>query len=480
MKKIVIIVFAFISLCVLGCIKDNSVLKDYEIGDVVITGLENGYTIGVGDRLNINPELQLSSLKESDLKFIWYVYTTRSTYIADTISYERNLSTNIALIPGEYTLVLKVQDNATKVFFRKEAGLVVTDDFTPGFLILSEKNKNASLQFYNTNNNKFIEDIYEIANNEQQIGKNPIDIAFYPRKSSMPSEILILCKDQQGGVVLDPLTMQRARFLKESFLVPWSGTGEMSMQAYIPRSTLGLQDYLIIDGRAYNRAANSGETLFKPDMIGDYYLSPYYFYHTSGRAAFYDNKNKRFMCHNTTSGSLNLFLKDAATLNIIDPTNVGLKMLYGGHVNAGNFFGLFEDDNSKKYILRYLISAQSQIFRATEKYAINAPGINEATVFTSGSGLPNYLFYSVQSKIYAYNILTKVGGELFSLGSDKRVDKLMMEGTQLLVGYSSVNSGANTGSFALYNFSTTGGLAVSEVFKKENFSDKVVDFSYKF
>jgi hypothetical protein len=356
------------------------------------------------------------------------------------------------------------------------ATVVVVNDYTPGIMILGETGGQADVHFLNTANGKFFENIYQ--GTYGGLGKNPVSVSYYPRANAMPAEVLILCADDRGGIFADPITFEPTRELKNSFFVPITGTPEVNVSKYVAKEG-NLQDYLIIDGQAYNRAVNSGDLLFKPAMLGDYYLSAVVFNEQADRATFYDERNKRFLAHNNTSGSLSTFL----TVNngqIINPNNVGLNLLYAGATNPEEFFGLFQTpDMQEYYILRMHIDAFGLSFTAIEKYQMSGEHIAEATAFASSPMLSNYLLYAVGSKCYVYNVASRSGGLLFDMGSDYDIDLLKMNGTELKVAFRNHSLGDRSAGFATYNISTQGGINASPTRVREGLFDRIVDITDK-
>ncbi|MBV7533011.1 PKD-like family lipoprotein [Chitinophaga sp. sic0106] len=478
MKLNIKIITALFLLVLAGCVKDNSVVLSRELDNIVIQGVAENYVASIDDVLSIQPAIQKAFTKDADLEYLWYAYTQTSQYVADTLSKEKNLATTISMPPGTYSLVFKVTDKTTGVFYKALSTLNVVNDYTTGIIVLAENDGHATVHFLNTTSGKFIEEVYEKGNGGEIAGSEPVSVSFYPQRSQMPSEILILCRDQQGGVIVNPSTFTRIRTLRNSFIVPWEGEGVINTQGYVERFS-GLQDYVIIDGKPHNRAVNSAELLFRPAMLGDFYLYPAAFNEGATRSGFYDTRNMRFLCHNTTTGSLNPFLAGTTT-SIIDPNNVGLKIVYGGKISANEYFGVFENAAStQRYLLAFRMNSAAQTFIARSREVLNAENIMEANAFASSIGLSNYLFYSTGSKIYVYNLTTRNGGMLLDLGTGVNINLLKMNGTELKVAFTNAALPGKKGGFITYNITTLGGITANQKVKKEGFCDKVVDLTDK-
>lgn len=479
MKLRINILIGLALLCLAGCVKDDSIVVSKKLDDIKVSGINPTYSAAIDDILSINPVIDKQFTNEADLQYVWYAYTKASQFAADTLSRVKNLAEPITLSPETYTLVLKITDKTTGVFYKSYTELTVVNDYTPGLIILSENEGQASLQFLNTISNKFIDNVYGKANDGESLGQNPVSVSFYIKVGQMPSEVLVLCKDQRGGIIADPITFKKNRDIRKSFVVGWSDAGIINSQKHVEKAPSGLQDHLIIAGKIYNRATNSGETLFKPELIGgDYVASSVYFYEGSSRPTFFDTKNLKFVCQDGTGGLLNTF-PSGPTANIIDPNNVGLSPLYGGNITGNNYFGVFETpDKTKRYILRFLSNSQARSFTAAEKYEMSAHDAMNAQNFASSKSLQNYLFYSVGGKVYVFNVLTKNGGLLFDLGNSS-INLLKMTGLELKVGYINNTLTGKKGSFATYDITTVGGVTATQTRQKQGFCDKVIDITNK-
>ncbi|MGX5819453.1 PKD-like family lipoprotein [Chitinophaga lutea] len=461
-----------------ACVKDNSVVQVRPVDSIRVTGLADVYSVSIDEQLAIKPAITSGFTPESNMEFLWYAYNNQSVFVADTLSKSRDLAVPVTMSPGNYTLVFRITDKTTGVFYKTLTTLSVVNDYTTGLLVLTETGGEAGLHFLNTVSGKFIEDAYGKGNGGEDAGKAPVCVAYHPQASAMPAEILMLCADERGGVVINPVTFKKERDIRNAFIVPWQAAGVINVQTYVPRAS-GLQDYLVIDGQAHNRATNAGEVLFRPPMLGDYSLSTVYFNEGASRSSFYDNKNMRFLCHNNTSGSLNPFLAGTTT-SIIDPNAVGLKVVYGGRVSGNEHIGVFENaDKSVRYLLRFLANGLAQTFTAKEKFVIAADKILQAEKFASSSTLQNYLLYNVGSDIYAYNSLSRSGGWLMNAGTAFTITFLKMNGSELQVGYVNPALPGKKGGFATYEISTLGGLNARLTRSREGFCDRVVDITNK-
>lgn len=470
-----------IGLCMLflfSCIKDQSIPEVNDLHELNISGIQDTIIVSVDDILKIQPEITSTSLENGSYDYVWYSYATSQQFAADTLSKEKNLEATINMFPGVYTLIFRVMDRNTGVFYKETKRLIVRNDYSPGIMILGKENNEATLHFYNTSTKKYISDVYKKSNSDESLGMNPVSISYYAQNYSMPGEVLILCKDNRGGVFADPNTFQKSRELKKSFYVDVEESAFLHTSKYVAREN-NLQDYVIINGKPYNRAVNSGDLRFKPEMVGDFFVSNQVFSANSSRPVFFDTQKRVFLSHNNTAGALNP-LKLSNPESLVDPNNVGLDVVYAGGISADNFFGLFKTPNQPQFhILRMQINGFGLTFNATDKYIMNGEGIENATAFSSSSSLPNYLFYASGGKCYVYNTLSGSGGLLFDMGSSVEITVLKMNGFEVQVGYTDQNQSAKKAGFALMNISTDGGIKATETLRMDGITDYIVDLTYK-
>lgn len=461
-----------------ACVKDDSIVKSKELDNIEIAGIADSYSVSLDEVLSISPIVNTQFTSSADLDYLWYAFNQTTQNHADTISKEKNLAQTLQLAPGDYTLVLKVTDKTTGVFYKSNTNLRIVNDYTRGLLILSENDGQADIAFYNTDLGKFIENTYKKSNGES-LGIDPVGVYYYPKRGNMPSEILILCKDQRGGVVADPITFGKFRDIKDSFYVPLEGSGIINVEGYIARSTSGLQDYLVIDGQIYSRSANAAEVLFRPPLLGvNYYSSPINF-NTSSRPAFYDELNGRFLAQPGTNALLSTFTTKQSP-EIIDPDQVNMHLLFAAQVSGSTFFTVFENKaKTSRYILKFLASSAAVTFRALSNYEVTATNIMQATAFAGATTFQNYLFYAVGNRIYIYNVDTMEGDVLTTLGNQVSINYMDLQGTELRIGYLNSALSGKKGGFMTYNITTVGGIKATETLKKEGFCDKIIDIETK-
>lgn len=145
MKKI--IYFLFLSVLLTSCYEDKSSDRYDPIGSLSIEGIEEEYDlVSLLDALVITPTVRSTDPADSRFEYLWTLYpnqwlgsdTNPQPHPIDTLSQEKDLSYDVALDPGNYTVALRVTnaDNGYTVYSRTT--LRVNTQFTTGYYFLKE------------------------------------------------------------------------------------------------------------------------------------------------------------------------------------------------------------------------------------------------------------------------------------------------------------------------------------------------------
>lgn len=501
--KTIIKSYALLALALLAasCVKDSSNTDFNKLNQVTISGVETEYTVPLFSVLTINPTITTTFNDESNLDFAWYIYDNKSYLEADTIGREKNLSAEIAnQTPGQdYHLALKVTDRTTGVYYTHISDFHTTGNFTNGTMVLSRTGDKNEVHFIQPDGTLFT-DIYTKANDNQPLPGDPTAIFLVdPNKSQTAKmkRVYIMSDDPTGGAIVDPVSFKRDTWLRDGFLIE-PGYDTYPTLAATAYHKAGLPDYLIINGKVFNRAANMGEPRWKAELIRttdptDYRMAPYFICYSGGSPVFYDNLNGRFLAHFTTNkGVLQLFTGGDKTH--FDYENVGLEMLHAGALNQGTYFyGLFRDDADKRYILKWS-AAQIDNFTTSARIEITpemAPHLQGATCFMKNDPkFRSFMFYASGGAVYAIdtdNVTAGVPCEIkladfsadgFTVDCLSHYRQTTPETADFIrVGVS--KPGEGQGGVVFMQAGTTGGLNLKELSRKVGICDKVIDIAEK-
>lgn len=419
-----------------SCMKELGNYEYTEINEIKIDSIK-GYRVTQFDTLKILPTITQSlETDEGDLEYLWYWYKANDEKrIIDTIGYSKNLAFYVAAQPGLYAARLKITDKRNGLFARKAFDVSVEAD-NSGILILSDLNGKANLSILNFAD-LFFQDVYYAANGEYA-GSHPVAIADIDHEAKHIHDIVIMCKDQAGGVVADPNTFQKVNSYAEMFYTAPLTPNPDIYASVATELTAGMKidyDFIIDGGRLYNRdflnAVVGMPLMYKPGILGNYKLSPYTFLQ-GNTLLFYDNANYCFRVLECARGLIStnklspVPLKDETDVNSLafDPRNVGLELVYGGQGwkkdidVVGTGYGIFRKPNSQglseMYCLKFNIGTTMSYphtpgstydyFTPYFKHAIqDAPDMERATAFVMSRKDP-YLYYAYKNKIYSYDV----------------------------------------------------------------------------
>lgn len=433
MKRTIFFILTGVILLFISCMEELGNYDYTDINEIRIDSIK-GYRITQFDTLRIFPTInQTLGTDEEDLEFLWYWYKASDEERAiDTLGHVRDLVYYAAAQPGLYETRLKVTDKKSGLFTRKAFQVSVEAD-NSGFLILSELNGQANLSILNFAD-LYFQDVYYSANGEYA-GRHPVAIADVDHESKHIHDILIMCKDEKGGVVVDPNTFRKVNSYSELFYTVPDPLSPDTYKAVTSEFTTGMSidyDFIINHGRLYNRdylnAPVGSPLLYKPEILGNYKLAPFAFL-GSNTLMFYDNENYCFRILQCARGliSTNKFspapLVEGTDVSQLafDPQNVQLEMVFGGEgwkketdvIGAG--YGIFRMPGSRllsdMYCLKFYIGTKMSYAPPYGEYftpyfkrpILNAPDMENATAFALSKKDP-YLYYAHQNKIYSYDL----------------------------------------------------------------------------
>lgn len=499
MMKCMKILFACIWAVLLTACVEDATNKDFvPVDRVKIGGIGENRVCNMGDSLVIYPELKHSVVNSGDdeYNYLWYLSTKQSMGAADTLSEEKDLKVIVKTLPGEYHLTYKVTHKVTGVFNDAVCNLRVDGAFSRGILVLAENDGYAQLNFLPEQGN-FVTGVYEGVNMEK-LGKDPVGVFYVNPSQNAPAlkEIYVLCKDERGGACMNPDNMKKRTDIRNAFFI--SLPDEIIESAlYFKPKTAVMADYLVINGKVYNRSFNMKEIRFKSELVTankGYKVSAWHFTNP-GTAYFWDEQNRRFLAHNTPNkGTLLSFLPVDESF---DPNDIGLDLVCGGFGKVGRpnyIFGLFKEPGEgarPHYVLKMNLEiTELKIGLASRTEVDDSRHLLSASCYE----IPHYdyfnylIFYAYGSQICVYNADNNVTEVLYDFGKefperDIIVDCIDISSkTDLRVGIRDRQLEGKRGGYALLKLTELGGLRVDHTvapIMEFGFCDKVVDFETK-
>ncbi len=494
-------------------------LGNYDYEEVNSLKLDSiqGTTITQFDTLKIKPFIrQTMGQEEEQLEYLWFWYKDAAAEleVLDTLSTEKNLNYYVATEPGLYHASFQVTDKQTGLFARKNFDVSIVAD-NSGILVLSELEGKANLSLLNFAR-EYFQDVYYAANGEYA-GEKPVAIADIDNARTDLHMVVIMCQDERGGVVVDPSMFRKINVFSDLF---YTVPKVIHPETYCSVATLYVSgmgityDFMINDGKLYNRDFQNAmyEPLFRPEIYGDYKLSPYSFlnYNT---LMFYDNKNYCFNILKCSYGTINTTRLDPVPLAIdadpekmeFNPRDTKLELVYGGEGwkkeenSAGFGYGIFRTpgttDLNNMYCLKFYIgtgmssSYEQENFVAYFKHPVReAVQLNEAHAYAISKKDP-YLYYACKNKIYSYDLEYDKSKVIYDtdtvVGAGARIDYMYFQpgsspdnSLTMWAATSIPESSGKTGSIHVLGLGRNGDVVrVDTVY--QNVCGKVVGMAYK-
>lgn len=511
-----------------SCVKDDTTSAFIQLNTVTIEGLDEVYTVQLGDSLFINPQITTSHNDESKIDFVWYKYTVSST--ADTISYEKNLRARIGDVePGELNyLVLKAIDTSTGVFYQQVCSLYTASTYSNGLIILCETDGERDLSFIVDNTDEVMNEIFSAANG----GEKPNDAGrvFYidhgARNPGAGRAVVVAANSETGGYYMDPTTLTAKYPLSGAFsFSPISDSNPtLNVQGFANGQG---NDFLFSNGMMYDRdipnyspyyaywdvpvlcALDPSETSISTTVFQP---AGYPFYHAP---IVYDNCNNRFLRHSSGGKAYTRISGNGDVLTAFDYNDLGdgVELVIGGYYTSdpNSCWALMNSTNDDTYfIITFTFVCNSDwtyTFNALTKTTVTedvANRLRSATTIKSGNsiivdtmtpwsyevtGKYGTFMYVYNNDIYSYNVLTNTDGLLLASSADNyTVDNFLISPvtdsdeasfTRLALAVRDNSATGRKGKLVYYELNDLGGLSASKYFESEGFCDQIIDFDEK-
>lgn len=183
MKKIIYI-FLFIPLMInLAACYDDMGNYDYtDLPDIDIKIQDTVYATQF-KTLELTADVDLNDAPESDYEFNWRIWSNDigGVWEQKEIGNSRNLTYEVAEVPGSYTLVLTVTNKKTEVQTYKQIYLAVQGSITEGWMVLQEREGKTDFDLimspYFSNrveNDEILHNVYETVNGEALTGRGVV------------------------------------------------------------------------------------------------------------------------------------------------------------------------------------------------------------------------------------------------------------------------------------------------------------------
>ncbi len=479
MKRNYVIIGLLFFWLAMACTEDKGNYDYTPLNDLSISGIEAEYLIERDSQLIIPVTITANEdFQEGRYDYLWYAWRINNAADPDTLSLEKDLDVAISIVPGEYDLRYIVTDKETKIIYTYRTDLTVIDSYSKGIMALSNAGGEADVTFINAVNT-ITPHVYLEANGETA-GTNPSGI-FYIGGGEFVNPLVVIATEE-GTKVANPADFSEFMDFSELFYF----APEPGIMQCLCKSNWGYDEYVIVDGKVYNRYLSFVENLYQPydpQAKGDYYAAPFSMYEASD-AFFYDKKGQRFIYNN-----YGVMIPVEASSGAFNAADMQMDMVYGFALDE-NLRAVMEDEAGQ----RYMISATKAVTYSddySETYIRVTPismlpmdkeGCAEASTFAMSTRDMGFLYYAYGNKIACISTVT---GNILAVydgfGAGKQVDYIEFDRTEntdrLWVGVSDGSGTAESGSIYFLKMASDGSLTEETHF--ENVCGKVVDFEYK-
>lgn len=145
-------------LLVLSCSGDLGNYDYVQLDEPVIEGVEDRSVL-MFSRLTMTPQLGAETFKEPDYSFEWKVIDSNGDKEPVIIGTGASLDYEVTLQPGLYYLYFTVTEEATGIYWQKEAELTVSSATSEGWLVLCSEDGRARLDVVSAVTGEAIRDV---------------------------------------------------------------------------------------------------------------------------------------------------------------------------------------------------------------------------------------------------------------------------------------------------------------------------------
>lgn len=436
MKIKIAIITLWASLLV-ACYEDkgNYDLVDYNKITITTNNAETKTTVNLGETVKITPKITWK-YPDRDTTTNAFEFAWVHTWGGDTLAKTKVLE----YIPeecGQFSCYLYVTEKATGVVTRWQASVTVNTPYKNGWIILSENNGKAILNYirrdsWKDDENKthyfwtnFIDLYTQLHPDDPLASEVPLRVDSYI-VSNKDDEVVVIFEGGRASV-LNGLDFGKVLEIKDEF--PGGAyPADFKAKQFIRG---GYCDFVLgTNGSLYWRR-NSATTEMKHEQMfmnvavyfpgGGAEISEFFDINVY-KADFilgYDQLHKRFVACYTSFSSGNSYLGGKIDIiNTVDPTTFadilnleGYKLLYCGDFTDGkNYVNILKNESTGKYLIQtYKLSGGTTsltVQEASQEEFVGGDKVSDNTVFRR-LRLASYLYFGEGNKLYFYDVNTK-------------------------------------------------------------------------
>lgn len=405
-----------------GCKKDLGNYDYQPINEVNFGGIEKSYTAEIGKPFVINPVLKFTKDENDTAQYTYEWYALNKDYSVlpkdqrKNLAKTKNLNLLITIASGQYQVFYNVTDKKTGITFTKSFDLLVSSEVYEGWMVLNDINGTARLDMVNQNLN-VIKDVLKATGSNLTLTGKPLDIYCYPWN---PSTYGIYVTTDKLTTKIDPETFS----WKNTLPIAYEFASNVPSDLHVDFIKAAGQEvsYVYTQGnyyyyfytwsRNYSVPVNfvRGENKVFP-------ASPFIATVASGYPAgaiLFDKEKQRFLRH--VNGESSCALMPDQPLFNYNKTGMDLVFMDNTTYNGGEAFAILKNPVTFKYYLARI--SPDDGYKQNYYQEMLATDIDKAEQFAINPDF-GYIFYSVGSKIYEYDMFNKTSKLMIDKGADK-------------------------------------------------------------
>ncbi|MDD7885093.1 PKD-like family lipoprotein [Flavivirga sp. 57AJ16] len=380
----------------------------------------NGYNVFTGDSLKLSPDLISSKGQEDNYSYEWSIHIPTSFVGYDSIiSTEKNLKTKIRLNPGNYFLQYKVTDNQTNVLFHIRTNLLVSTPVYEGYMVLNDVDGKSRLDMLSYDNSaetfeQYTDVLQELESSLPEQGTPYQVLCMYASRFKETYGIYLLTDSGTNRLEgetfgWDPINNIRYQMLGD---VPTDFKADHMTGTALYNNSYPMF-FLYTNGNFYCNQDPLNSSFIRYISINNYgnindpFTASPYIVTTGNNTVMYDVDNRNF-------ATIGFNKSSAAEVSVSLNYPTGYDLLYMEQSYSGSVYAILQHPSTlKNYLLRFVIGQEQTYFEE-----ITGTAFENASHYAVSPDL-GYLFYSVDGKVYEYDLSLKTSKLMIDKGGDE-------------------------------------------------------------
>ncbi|WP_200976056.1 PKD-like family lipoprotein [Echinicola sp. 20G] len=488
MKKIIIYI-CLLALPVLmtSCYEDLGNYEYTDINEIGIKGIDSSYVAYQGRIFQIQPELSFTLDQAGDPEHYEYEWVLHRVggLVGDKekiLGYEKDLNVDLTVPPGEYDAHYRVLDKETGVEFFWDFKVEVKSSVYEGWLVMSDVAGEARLDMASLIEEEYevIPDVLGYTGSSLHLEGAPGLVYCYGYDPTLYG--VYVTSEGTGTTKIDPETFDWSEDLRLSYEAIANFPAKLNADKIYSKG--GYVSFMVKDNNIYyyyrtyqvkygapvNKVANESTSFKASEFVS---AGPGSITHS----VFFDEDNKRFLRHLGANNLEAAVMPNNATLF---DYNIGMDLVFMTYTtyNNGEAFAILKDGTTY-HIARML--QRNRNIRQVYFEEISVPGFEQAENFAIQPDF-GYLFFNIGSKIYEYDVSSKVAHEMLDMAGREithmEFNSSSPVGSQLIVALNDPSKPeGSTGSLEFYEVPAVNGQIVFDS-KLEGFG-KITGIAYR-